>query len=284
MNNTNFPEFFKKLPLDLREAMSSIDTSTAVERIAGKHRLLIDKMGILAEEIGNVMFGVSHPKDFIHNLSDKLGVDRETARKIAEDVNQQIFSKVRESLRNLHGIADEEKTMKGIPGEIKKLQPLEIKPAPPVSWPTPSQSESALALPWKDAPSPSSFGLAKPKPPQEISAATPSTQQKVDMMKPTPMPLPASFQQTETTREDAAQEKKPLIAPPANLPVAHSLPPNAPKKETSPNAEAGQEQAGPAFAGPAFQDKIEEKVSVQAPELRKIERPTATDPYREPIE
>ena len=248
MNNTNFPEFFKKLPLDLREAMSSIDTSTAVERIAGKHRLLIDKMGILAEEIGNVMFGVSHPKDFIHNLSDKLSVDRETARKIAEDVNQQIFSKVRESLRNLHGIADEEKTMKGIPGEIKKLQPLEIKPAPPVSWPTPS------------------------------------TQQKVDMMKPTPMPLPASFQQTETTREDAAQEKKPLIAPPANLPVAHSLPPNAPKKETSPNAEAGQEQASPAKAGPAFQDKIEEKVSVQAPELRKIERPTATDPYREPIE
>ena len=98
----NFQEAFQKLPADVQTAIYSVETSRAIEQIADKHYLLIDKMGLLAEEVGLVMLGATHPKDFIRNLSDKLGIDRETAKKIAEDVNQQIFAKVRESLKIRH--------------------------------------------------------------------------------------------------------------------------------------------------------------------------------------
>lgn len=223
MNNTNLSEFFKKLPLDLREAMSSINTSTAVEQIAGEHRLLIDKMGILAEEIGKVMLGVSPPKDFIRNLSDKLGVDRETARNIADDVNQQIFSKVRESLRKLHGTTDDEAEMPAASGPpAMKEYPVRIRR---------EQSD-------------------------QVGEGDQSSRYERDSMK---------------TKEEQKPTSPltPLEIKPATIPLP-STPPSAPP---SPKA----------IEGPAFAHKIEEKVSVEPPELRKIERPTI-DPYREPVE
>src|SRR3989339_560965 len=85
----NFYQLLEKLPKDLQNAISGVDTADAIESIAKKYSLLIDKMGILAEETGLVMLGITHPKDFISNLSQKLGVDRETARKFAENTRNQ---------------------------------------------------------------------------------------------------------------------------------------------------------------------------------------------------
>ncbi|HBT81760.1 hypothetical protein A2757_03455 [Candidatus Giovannonibacteria bacterium RIFCSPHIGHO2_01_FULL_48_47] len=129
----NFYQLLEKLPKDLQNAISGVDTADAIESIAKKYSLLIDKMGILAEETGLVMLGITHPKDFISNLSQKLGVDRETARKIAEDINQQIFQKVRESLRKIHGIKEEAPSISS------------VSPVSPVSKPPPPLPAEALA-------------------------------------------------------------------------------------------------------------------------------------------
>ena len=133
----NFQELFEKLPQDIKEAMYGIDSSEAIQSISKKYNLLIDKMGILSEETGLVMLGLTHPKDFISNLAKRLQVDQLTAKSIAQDVNEQIFKKVRESLMKIHGLgetpAETPKTEKPeVKVEIKmEPKPLEIRPVPP---------------------------------------------------------------------------------------------------------------------------------------------------------
>ncbi len=124
-------EIYKKLPEDLKEAMSSVDSSEIIQNIGRKHQLTVDKMGELAGEIGLVMLGLTHPRDFISNLSQRLGVDKEKAGKIAEDANGQIFAKVRESLKKIHG--------------IEPLPPRK-EPVPPVPVPV-LKPETELAAP-----------------------------------------------------------------------------------------------------------------------------------------
>ena len=141
VQKTNTDKLFEKLPQDIKEAMYGIDSSEAIQSISKKYNLLIDKMGILSEETGLVMLGLTHPKDFISNLSARLQVDTMTAKSIARDVNEQIFKKVRESLMKIHGLgetpAETPKTEKPeVKVEIKvEPKPLEIRPNPPAGGP-----------------------------------------------------------------------------------------------------------------------------------------------------
>ena len=90
----------------------------------------IEQIGDLANETGMVMLGVTHPNEFIANLADRLEVDKEKARAIAQEINEQIFKKVRESLRKIHnmreGEEEEDKTRFHL-WEILKEKPLRTK-------------------------------------------------------------------------------------------------------------------------------------------------------------
>lgn len=98
-------EIYKKLPGDLKDAIFSVDSAKIIQETGKKYGLTIDKIGELADETGLVMLGLSAPSQFIPNLAVRLNVNKETARKIAADINTQIFAKVRESLKKVHGIA-----------------------------------------------------------------------------------------------------------------------------------------------------------------------------------
>ena len=120
-------EKIEKLPEDVKEAIFGVETSQTLQEIGKKHTLHVDKLGELVNEVGLVMVGITHPKDFIPNLVKRLQVDQLTARNIAEDINKQIFQKVRESLKKIHGLAEEEAGIKNQELRIKE----EIKSAPP---------------------------------------------------------------------------------------------------------------------------------------------------------
>ncbi|MFA4890158.1 MAG: hypothetical protein WC587_00775 [Candidatus Paceibacterota bacterium] len=96
-------EKYEQLPHDLKEAIFSVEMTETIKSIGDKYKLAIDKIGALANESGMVMFGATRPKDFVPNIMSRLGVDKDTANKIASDVNFQVFLKVRESLKKLHG-------------------------------------------------------------------------------------------------------------------------------------------------------------------------------------
>lgn len=113
-------ERYEALPDDLKEAIFSVEMTETIKGIGAKYDLHIDKIGTLANEAGMVMFGATRPKDFVPNLMSRLGVDKDTADKIASDVNSQVFLKVRESLKKLHGGEEIEV------GEVKKEDILEV--------------------------------------------------------------------------------------------------------------------------------------------------------------
>lgn len=52
----------------------------------------------LSFEIGCVLLGLTHPKDFIPQLVKEVGVTQEIARAIAKDVNEKIFAQVKDIL------------------------------------------------------------------------------------------------------------------------------------------------------------------------------------------
>ena len=99
---------YKNLPNDLKTVFFSANKDETIESIGRKHSLTIDKIGDLANETGMVMLGVTHPNEFIGNLADRLEIDKEKARAIAQEINEQIFKKVRESLRKIHNMREEE--------------------------------------------------------------------------------------------------------------------------------------------------------------------------------
>ncbi len=101
---------YKELPEDVRTAIFAVDTAQIIEDIGGKYRLTVDKMGDLSNEIRVLMLGTTEPKDFISSIARRLEVDKKTAHDITEEVNEKIFSKIRDSLKKIHNIADEEES------------------------------------------------------------------------------------------------------------------------------------------------------------------------------
>jgi hypothetical protein len=130
-------ERYRKLPGDLKEAIFSVETAEIIQKISKKYGLHIDKMGELASETGLVMLGITHPRDFISNISSRLEISREKATEIAKDINNEIFSKVRENLKNIHGIKEEKKPETSLPS----------KPPYPSKPPTPPLSGQSFKAP-----------------------------------------------------------------------------------------------------------------------------------------
>lgn len=101
-------QMYNDLPEDLKEAIFSVEMSSVVEKIGKEYQLNIEQIGDLANETGMVMLGVTHPDEFISSLSERLEVDKEKSSSIAHKVNDQIFKPVRDSLRKIHNIRDDE--------------------------------------------------------------------------------------------------------------------------------------------------------------------------------
>jgi len=97
---------FESIPEDVRAAISSIRVVEQLQEIGKKHRLHIDKIDVLFDEAGAVMLGLTHPRDFIGKLAQKLDIDKEKAKKIAQNVNEEIFKPIRKSLKKIHRIAE----------------------------------------------------------------------------------------------------------------------------------------------------------------------------------
>src|SRR3989338_3925454 len=111
-NTQQIRGIYSKLLNDIKEAIFSVDVSDKIIDIGKKHKLAVDKIGIIGNETSRVMLGVTHPNEFISNLTERLEVDKEKARAIAQEINEQIFKKVRDSLRKIHnmreGVEEEE--------------------------------------------------------------------------------------------------------------------------------------------------------------------------------
>lgn len=90
---------FDSLPEELQEAITSSDVNDALEDIAKQNGLQLDQLGELVDLVGLIILGLVPSSDFIREFSREAEVSEKQARRIAEDVNGQIFAKLRTSIR-----------------------------------------------------------------------------------------------------------------------------------------------------------------------------------------
>ncbi|MCC6290673.1 hypothetical protein IT398_01215 [Candidatus Nomurabacteria bacterium] len=92
---------FDQAPAIVREALFSKETSDRIKLIGDRHKLHIDQIGSLSDEIGLVMLGLEPSNIFVSNIETRLGIERSLAEQIATNVNKEIFLKIRESLKQM---------------------------------------------------------------------------------------------------------------------------------------------------------------------------------------
>lgn len=90
---------YQKLPSSVKDAVSSLNMSGVIKTIAASHGLLVDKMGILHNEIMLVLLGIEPSSSFVENLGRQLNVSDGEVVSIATEVNEGIFAPIRTYLR-----------------------------------------------------------------------------------------------------------------------------------------------------------------------------------------
>jgi hypothetical protein len=96
---------FDTLPADIKTAVYGADMLNLLQKIGQTNKLHLDQMDVLEAETADVMTGFSKPEEFVANIIDSLSIDKSQAEKIAHEINEGLFLKIRESLKNIHSQA-----------------------------------------------------------------------------------------------------------------------------------------------------------------------------------
>ena len=205
---------YEKLPQALKDAIFAETNADKMYALGQKNGLTIDQIGEIASETGYVMLGVTHPGDFVRNLKQKLNIDQEKAREIAEDINREIFRPIREHLKDLHKITDLEMGEVPVPesatrygaGPIPKPEieppPVEEKimaaaPPPPPDIPIQEEPPEEEKMPQEGGRAPMIF-------PQKIEEAHREMKEEIEL------PPKSEQEPSEETQEQPAEPVPPI--------------------------------------------------------------------------
>lgn len=118
-----FKDHYQNAPKKIQEIVDSFETSETLAQIAADHTIDNNK-GIgnrdLGRLTGQVLVGMLHPKDFVPSLVEKLDIAKEKAQEIAKEVNQKIFSQVKDLLIEIHGLKKDESSPRIPLSDIKE--------------------------------------------------------------------------------------------------------------------------------------------------------------------
>ncbi|PCI20479.1 hypothetical protein COB64_02050 [Candidatus Wolfebacteria bacterium] len=103
LSSKEITEKFSKLPDDVRSAVLDASVGEKILSIGKKHTLTVSDIGKLVYESNLIILGLSHPKDFAKNLKRTLSLSSTQVDQIVNDINTQVFEKIRSALKHLHG-------------------------------------------------------------------------------------------------------------------------------------------------------------------------------------
>jgi hypothetical protein len=75
--------------------------TSAITKVGEKHALHIDQMGQLNTEVGYVMMGLTPAADLPGIIEDDFGIEEEKAQAIAKDIDEMLFTKIRDSMKQV---------------------------------------------------------------------------------------------------------------------------------------------------------------------------------------
>jgi hypothetical protein len=188
------------LPEDIKKFLYSLDFDVLIQQISVKNRLHIDQMAMLAAETNEVMTGFAKPEDFVSNLEKTLQIDRALAESIAKDTNEQIFAKIRESM----------KKASQPPASVAAATPK------PSQLPTATVSVTPMSSPTSKLPTPVAPAAIPPQPVISVPpvAPVPAVTKPAAPAMPTP-PVPTIPKPAAPLAADLALSQKTTTAPKA---------------------------------------------------------------------
>lgn len=143
-------ELYKNLPEDVREAMFAVDSADKIQEIGKKYKLHTDQVGELGKQVGFVMLGILTPRNFVQELTNKLNISPDLARQVAVNINAEIFTPIRESLKKIHQLysTTNDKTKPVVPPVVPPPQDAPISLfAAKTAGPVVSTQQEALLTP-----------------------------------------------------------------------------------------------------------------------------------------
>jgi hypothetical protein len=99
-NNTEeIRKKFSALPTEIKNLAYSAEMMEIIKRVADKNQLHLDKIEALEGEAVDVMTGYTAPRDFVASLVSNIEIDQIKAEAVAKDVNELLFSKIRDAMK-----------------------------------------------------------------------------------------------------------------------------------------------------------------------------------------
>jgi hypothetical protein len=90
------------LPDEVQDMLYSPEMYAAIKQISVKHQLHIDQMDLLEAETSQVMLGITETSQFPEILKQSLKVDNTQAGAIAKDIDEMLFSKIRDAMKKAY--------------------------------------------------------------------------------------------------------------------------------------------------------------------------------------
>jgi len=117
MNNINYTkeqlfELYGKAPEDIQSMIRDENLGPAIQVIGKDHGITPEQALDVEDIVLHTLLGIESHQDFTRRILEKLGISKDTARKIAEDVDENIFLPVKESLNKIHETKKSETTIK----------------------------------------------------------------------------------------------------------------------------------------------------------------------------
>lgn len=119
-------KLYEKLPQDLKETIFSESTAEDIWNICDRNEIPGEKISEVARYTGRVLLGLLPPNEFQEALEKELGIESETAKKVAREIARYVFFPVKSSLEELYKI---------------EITPAGVRPAPTPARPVEKPAE-----------------------------------------------------------------------------------------------------------------------------------------------
>ncbi len=111
---------YNQLFKDIKEMISSSETTQEIFNIGSRAKLHIDQRGELADETGLLMLGLTKPNEYVGNLKKRLGISQLLAEQIAKEINEKVLYKIRDSVKEMSRVEMPEEEIKDLQEELKE--------------------------------------------------------------------------------------------------------------------------------------------------------------------
>lgn len=97
--NKIFEERFAELPEAIQKAVTDASVEKKLRALSAKHKLHLDQWVLLENEIMLTLLGLEDPKEMAKNISKEVGIEKNLAQKLVNDIAIEIFKPIREQMQ-----------------------------------------------------------------------------------------------------------------------------------------------------------------------------------------